>query len=89
MEGNTITINDFKQVLREDYGTKFQYTKKDGTTRVANGTLNFDSIPEKDIPKGANQDPDKVPVETSLVTYYDLDKAAWRSFDFDNFLGLL
>lgn len=80
-----MTQQEFQQVLRESYGTKFKFIKKDGTERVANGTLNFDSIPDKDIPKGTQTWED----QEDMVKYYDLDKAAWRSFHWDQFVEIL
>lgn len=42
-----MTQQDFTQLLRENFETKFKFTKKDGTEREARGTLNFDMIPEE------------------------------------------
>jgi hypothetical protein len=50
----------------------FAFIKKDGSTRIANGTTNLDLIPEEFHPKGGKAS-DKV------ICYFDTDKGAWRS----------
>lgn len=80
-----MTQKEFVQVLRENYGTKFKFIKKNGEERVAVGTLNFDSIPESAIPTGTQtwEDPE------DIVKYYDLEKSAWRSFRWDQFVEII
>lgn len=55
------------------------FTKKDGTDREMNCTLNFDMIPQDAMPKnsGRSQPSDSLAV-------FDVDKAEWRSFRFDS-----
>ena len=78
-------IKDFKQMLRENFETKFKYTKKDGSEREARGTLNTDMVPESAQPKGTQS------WETAddIVKYYDLDKEGWRSFHWDQFVDVV
>ncbi len=52
---------------------KFYFEKKDGTIREAYGTLNMELIPEANQPK---TDRASSPM---IVTFYDLNKDAWRS----------
>ena len=80
-----MTQKEFVQTLRENFETKFKFQKKDCTEREARGTLNFDMIPKESTPKGTQtwEDPD------DIVKYWDLDKEAWRSFRWDQFIELL
>ena len=80
-----MTQKKFVQTLRENFETKFKFQKKDGTEREARGTLNFDVIPKESTPKGTQtwEDPD------DIVKYWDLDKEAWRSFRWEQFIDLL
>ena len=64
---------------------RFSYVKKDGSIREARGTLDLSRIPE-----------DKHPKETEIkiqrfdtFAYYDLDRAGWRSFRLDLFVGFV
>lgn len=59
---------------------KFLYTKLDGTTRTAWGTLADNLIGET---KGTGRKPNE-----SLVTYYDTEKESFRSFKVANFLKM-
>ena len=80
-----MTQQDFTQLLRENFETKFKFTKKDGTEREARGTLNFDMIPAESTPKGTQtwKDPE------DIIKYWDLDKEAWRSFRWEQFVELI
>lgn len=80
-----MTQKEFVQTLRENFETKFKFQKKDGTEREVRGTLNFDVIPKESTPKGTQtwEDPD------DIVKYWDLDKEAWRSFRWEQFIDLL
>ena len=80
-----MTQKEFVQTLRENFETKFKFIKKDGTERESRGTLNFDMIPKESTPKGTQtwEDPD------DIVKYWDLDKEAWRSFRWEQFIELL
>ena len=80
-----MTQKEFTQTLRENFETKFKFTKKDGTEREARGTLNFNMIPEESTPKGTQtwEDPE------DIVKYWDLDKEAWRSFRWEQFVEIV
>lgn len=59
---------------------KFLYTKLDGTTRTAWGTLAENLIGET---KGTGRKPNE-----TLVTYWDTEKVAFRSFKAANFVAM-
>lgn len=65
--------------------THFVFKKKDGSRRHAVGTLNLDLIPEAD--KQFKSDEQKEPSMT-CVTYYDLEKMAWRCCKTENILEI-
>lgn len=70
------TVDELKTLLRE--GTvNFQYTKRDGTERVARGTLKVDYIPEGMRPLDGST------YKANNLRYFDLDKSAWRSISGD------
>lgn len=76
---------EFVQLLRENESVKFKFIKKNGEEREANGTLNFNAIPETACPSGTQKYEDPIDV----VKYYDLDKEGWRSFRWNQFDSLL
>ena len=80
-----MTQKEFVQTLRENFETKFKFQKKDCTEREARVTLNFNMIPKESTPKGTQtwEDPD------DIIKYWDLDKEAWRSFRWEQFIELL
>ena len=66
-----------KQMLREG-SVEFEYTKKDGTTRIAVGTTKLDLFKDSanyKQPVGSRE------VNSDIITYWDLDKDGWRSFN--------
>ena len=72
----------FRQWLAEGL-VEFTYLKRDNSIRDARGTLNEHLIPLEDRPKGSKP---RV-VHYEIVTYYDIDRKAWRSFDIRLFVG--
>lgn len=79
-----MTIQEFKDLLRNGK-VSFKYTKKDGTERVAIGTLNNEYIEsESATPKGDN----KFESDT-IVRYYDINANGWRSFIFENLIEII
>lgn len=66
-----------KQMLREGC-VEFEYTKKDGTTRIAVGTTKLDLF--KDSPNYKESKGERK-VSSDIITYWDLDKDGWRSFN--------
>ena len=61
---------------------KFFYTKVDGSTRMAWGTLKADLLPQQ------AEESKQRKVNNTLFTYYDTDKQAFRSFKIANFLNI-
>lgn len=55
---------------------RFRYLKKDGSVRIAYGTLREDLIPAEKRPK--NQ-PDTSKPNYGVFTYYDFESKDWRS----------
>lgn len=54
------------------------FTKKDGTEREMNCTLDFKMIPEDAMPKNSNRASPK-----DSLAVFDVEKGEWRSFRFD------
>lgn len=58
----------------------FSYLKKDGTTRIARGTLSKEMCPKVESSERKTSG--------HLQIYYDVDKKAWRCFVKDNLLTI-
>ena len=56
---------------------KLTYTKIDGTTRRATGTLHLGLIPQESLPKIKDHQPE---YSEDIIRYYDIDSQGWRSF---------
>lgn len=65
--------------------THFAFKKKDGSRRHAVGTLNFDIIPEEDTQFKSDEPREE---RDDQVTYYDLEKMAWRCCKTENILEI-
>lgn len=78
-----VSLSVLRNMLKKGM-VKFEYKKKDGTIRKAEGTLNKSLIPEIDKEEGAETDFPK-----ECFGYYDLKKDDWRMFLRDNFIGIL
>ena len=65
--------------------TSFVFKKKDGSRREAVGTLNFDIIPTEDTQFKSDEPHEE---RTDQVTYYDLEKMAWRCCKTENILEI-
>ena len=73
----------FRQMLQNGFVT-FSFIKKDGTHRIATGTLYPHLIPVDKRPKSSG---DERTPNFSVINYFDLDKQDWRSFRIDEFTG--
>ena len=73
----------FRQMLQNGFVT-FSFIKKDGTHRIATGTLYPHLIPVDKFPKSSG---DQRTPNFSVINYFDLDKQDWRSFRIDEFTG--
>ena len=65
------------RLLKTEDVVNFTFKKKNGELRHARGTKKLDrikSIDENAIPSGEGNS------KIGIVTYFDLDKLAWRSF---------
>lgn len=58
---------------------KFSYRRKDGSTRIAYGTLHEDFTPTTLNTNKRKQNP-------TVQSYYDIERASWRSFKKANLL---
>ena len=67
---------------------RFSYFKTDGSIREATGTLNLELIPEDKRPSLQGGDGGRL-LPPGVFNYYDLEKKAWRSFRYDNFIGFI
>ena len=65
--------------------TNFVFKKKDGSRREAVGTLNFDIIPTEDTQFKSDERREE---RDDQVTYYDLEKMAWRCCKTENILEI-
>jgi hypothetical protein len=61
------------------------FKKKDGSRRQAVGTLNFDIIPVEDTQFKSDERREE---RDDQVTYYDLEKMAWRCCKTENILEI-
>lgn len=77
-----MTVEELKSKLQEGI-LVFSYINKNGETRLARGTSNKDYIESKTsyiFPEESS----RVKKE-NLITYFDLDKNEWRSFNCEQF----
>lgn len=65
--------------------TNFVFKKKDRSKRNAIGTLNFDLIPTEDTQFKSEEPREE---RDDQVTYYDLEKMAWRCCKTENILSI-
>ena len=78
-------VKIFKKWLKKHlaYGpTTIVFTKKDGTERVMNCTINAELVPAEPSIEGVVKKEKKVNEEVMPV--YDLDAKAWKSFRWDS-----
>ena len=70
----------FRKALADGVVT-FSFWKKDGTIREAHGTRRLLAIPHDSWPKGMRK------ASPSVLTFYDLNKGAWRCLRRTSLLG--
>lgn len=73
-----------KQMLREG-AIEFEYTKKDGTTRIAVGTTKLDLFKDS---QNYKQPVGNREANSDIITYWDMDKDGWRSFNGNNLVHI-
>ena len=85
-------VKEFKDKLKAGE-VKFEYAKKDGSTKQATGTLKPDLLPVKTTDAKVDAAIDKQKTKRNLSTdsvfYYDLDDKGFRSFKMSNFVKYL
>ena len=62
----------------------FSFFKKDGTIRVAKGTLKTDLLP----PMDEQEEKRERKTNENLQVYYDVEKNAWRCFTKSNLISV-
>jgi len=72
-------IDELKSKLRTGYA-KFEFVKKDGTIRVAEGCLTPKLMEQKINGNGINRD------SVNTVVFWDLEKGAFRSLRFETLI---
>ena len=73
------------RLLNTEDVVNFTFKKKNGEIRHARGTKKMDkieSIDEGAIPSG------KGSPKTGVISYFDLDKSAWRSFQEESLVSI-
>lgn len=75
-----IDIKDFKEALHNNV-VEFSFTKKDGSTREARGTLLENFITTTSTSTNSKKKP------ANIIAYWDLDKEGWRSFKEENLIS--
>ncbi len=78
-----MTVEELKNKLQEGI-LVFSYVKKNGETRPARGTSNKDYIESKTSYRFPEESKSRVKKE-NLITYFDIDKNEWRSFNYEQF----
>jgi hypothetical protein len=73
------TADELRERLRQG-PIRFAFRKKDGTLRLAYGTLDLNKVPQENQPKGERQSSPKV------IPFFDLDKFEWRSVSVDQLI---
>lgn len=88
METIDSTKVNVAQVLRDALKQRevhFVFKKKDGSRREAVGTLDFARIPYQDTQFKSEEQREE---RDDQVTYYDLEKMAWRCCKTENILSI-
>lgn len=77
-----LLIEQLKKKLRSGQIVKFVYLKSNGDIRVAYGTTNADFVKDKVCGWGESREC------YATTAYFDLEKAAWRSFRWENLIAV-
>ena len=87
------------QITKDELVEKLQnevvqliFTKSDGTERHMVCTKNIVHIPEEFHPKTdkvVKLDENGNPIETDLITVWDIEKSGWRSFNFSKIVSII
>jgi hypothetical protein len=83
-----ITKDELVEKLQQEV-VQLVFTKADGTERHMVCTKNIVHIPEEFHPKTdkvVKLDENGNPIETDLITIWDMEQQGWRSFNFSKVL---
>ena len=87
-ESNLFETDDDKKLLKtmlKQHVVVVTFTKKDGSERIMNCTLQEDLIPIKVVSESANTSNVTIrTVNDDVVPVYDIDAKGWRSFRWDS-----
>ena len=87
-ESNLFETDDDKKLLKtmlKQHVVVVTFTKKDGSERIMNCTLQEDLIPIKVVSESANTSNVTIrTVNDDVVPVYDIDAKDWRSFRWDS-----
>lgn len=78
-------VSKLNRLLQSEDVVNFTFTKKNGETRHARGTKKpsaITAIDEDALPKGTGA------VKTGVITYFDLDKEAWRALQENSLVSI-
>ena len=81
-ENLTESLVKLKEAMRNGV-VEFTYLKKDGSERVAKGTLNSEIMGECNMPKGTMDY-----ASDSTTRYFDVNSNGWRSFSNTNLVSI-
>ena len=62
-----------------------EFTKKDGSNRKMKCTLRADLLPKREV----KEDSTPKPINEEIISVFDLEKDAWRSFRVDSVTELI
>ena len=83
------TVIEFLKIIKSEKEVFVKFTKKDGTERIMRCTLDFNTIPKDQKPKGFDAIKFLSKIQNSkILSVYDLEKKAWRSIPFERLLVL-
>lgn len=86
-----ITKDELVEKLQQEV-VQLKFTKADGSVRHMVCTKNIIHIPEEFHPKTdkvVKLDENGNPIETDLVTVWDMEAKGWRSFNFGKVIEIL
>lgn len=77
-----LTVDEFKKLISENDETIFTFHKKDGSIRIAKGTIKPEIISES----GYSFSGTTKKKNENIVSFYDIENEDWRSFNicYDN-----
>ena len=86
-----ITKDELVEKLQQEV-VQLKFTKADGSERLMICTKNIVHIPEDSRPKTekvVKLDENGNPIETDLITVWDMESQGWRSFNFGKVIEIV